>query len=74
MSGTFDYFGRLSHLDYTAKLTAERIGNRKIFHGEMIRHGFCAIDIEWWHFTLNNKPYPDVYFTFPVTYLNKSAT
>ena len=21
---------------------------------------------EWWHFTLENEPYPDTYFTFPV--------
>ncbi len=20
----------------------------------------------WWHFTLENEPYPDTYFTFPV--------
>ena len=32
----------------------------------MLRHGFRPLDNEWWHFTLNNEPFPDTYFTFPV--------
>ena len=35
----------------------------------MLRHGFNPIDSEWWHFTLNNEPYPDTYFEFPVKML-----
>jgi D-alanyl-D-alanine dipeptidase len=32
----------------------------------MEKHGFRNYDKEWWHFTLNNEPYPDTYFNFPV--------
>ena len=32
----------------------------------MIAHGFKPLVEEWWHFTLENEPYPDTYFTFPV--------
>src|SRR5262249_34560409 len=30
------------------------------------RGGFRPYDREWWHFTLNNEPFPDTYFDFPV--------
>lgn len=29
--------------------------------------GFDRYDCEWWHYTLRNEPYPDVYFDFPIT-------
>ena len=32
----------------------------------MIKAGFLGIDSEWWHFTLENEPYPDTYFDFDV--------
>src|SRR5262249_23614436 len=32
----------------------------------MRRGGFRPYDKEWWHFTLNNEPFPDTYFDFPV--------
>lgn len=67
MGGTFDYFGELSHPDYTGSLTKEQLANRKILRDSMLRHGFKPLDTEWWHFTLENEPYPDTYFTFPVS-------
>ena len=77
MGGTFDWFGRESHPDYggnpktgkykgNAQITAEQFHNRMILREAMLRHGFKAIDEEWWHFTLKNEPFPDTYFTFPV--------
>lgn len=66
MGGTFDYFGERSHPDYTKDLTAEQIDNRGILRDAMTRHGFRPLDTEWWHFTLNQEPYPNTYFTFPV--------
>ena len=27
------------------------------------------VDTEWWHFTLNDQPFPDTYFIFPVKQL-----
>lgn len=71
MGGTFDYFGELSHPDYTGELTETQINNRMILRDAMIRNGFKPLDTEWWHFTLADEPYPDMYFTFPVTALQK---
>ena len=47
-------------------ITAEQFANRMILREAMVRHGFKALDSEWWHFTLKDEPYPDTYFTFPV--------
>ncbi len=65
MGGTFDYFGQLSHPDYT-DITEEQYQNRMILRDAMLSHGFKPLEEEWWHFTLENEPYPDTYFTFPV--------
>ena len=66
MGGTFDYFGERSHPDYKGDLTKKQLANRKILRDAMLRHGFKPLDTEWWHFTLENEPYPYTYFTFPV--------
>ncbi len=66
MGGTFDYFGELSHPDYK-DITEEQYNNRMILRDAMLEHGFMPLDQEWWHFTLNDEPYPDTYFTFPVS-------
>ena len=65
MGGTFDYFGELSHPDYT-DITEEQYENRMILREAMMKHGFKPLEEEWWHFTLVDEPYPDTYFTFPV--------
>ncbi len=67
MGGTFDYFGVESHPDYVGKLTKTQLKNRKYLRDVMIKHGFKPLDTEWWHFTLKDEPYPDMYFTFKVT-------
>ena len=65
MGGTFDYFGELSHPDYKG-ITDEQYNNRMILRDAMVNNGFRPLEEEWWHFTLENEPYPDTYFTFPV--------
>jgi len=65
MGGPFDFFEELSHPDYP-EITREQYANRMFLLELMNRHGFRPIDSEWWHFTLENEPYPDTYFTFPV--------
>ena len=65
MGGTFDYFGELSHPDYT-DITEEQYANRMILREAMLNHGFKPLPEEWWHFTLENEPFPDTYFTFPI--------
>lgn len=67
MGGTFDYFGQRSHPDYQGDLTAEQAGNRKRLRKVMMDHGFRPLSTEWWHFTLEGEPYPNTYFTFPVS-------
>ena len=66
MGGPFDFFGELSHPDYRG-ITDEQYENRMLLQGVMKRNGFLPIDCEWWHFMLENEPYPDVYFEFPVS-------
>lgn len=70
MGGTFDYFGELSHPAYKG-ITQTQFKNRMILRKAMIKHGFRPLEEEWWHFTLENEPYPDTYFTFPVTMLKQ---
>ena len=65
MGGTFDYFGELSHPDYK-DITEQQYANRMLLREVMLKHGFKPLPEEWWHFTLENEPYPDTYFTFPV--------
>ena len=65
MGGTFDFFGEKSHPDY-AGVSNEQHKNRLFLQRLMVKHGFCPLDSEWWHFTLENEPWPDTYFTFPV--------
>ena len=66
MGSPFDYFGEISRPGYTADLTEEQVRNRGILRAAMLAHGFKGIGTEWWHFTLEDEPYPDTYFDFPV--------
>lgn len=65
MGGTFDFFGERSHPDWAGASEAQR-ANRMLLQGLMVKHGFRPLAEEWWHFTLENEPWPDTYFTFPV--------
>lgn len=66
MGGTFDYFGRESHPDYKG-ITNEQYNNRMILRDAMMSHGFKPLETEWWHFTLEDEPYKDIYFNFPIS-------
>ena len=65
MGGTFDFFGIQSHPDYK-DITDAQYDNRMILRDAMTSHGFKPLEEEWWHFTLENEPFPDTYFTFPI--------
>lgn len=73
MGSPFDYFGELSHPD-CRDVTDEQYDNRMLLQRVMVRNGFVPIDCEWWHFTLADEPYPNTYFSFPVSsaYLRRS--
>lgn len=66
MGGPFDFFGELSHPDYTETLTETQIKNRSVLRNAMLSTGFLPSASEWWHFTLKNEPYPETYFDFPI--------
>ena len=66
MGSPFDLFSPVSHPDYRG-ITEEQYANRMNLQQVMVRNGFKPIDCEWWHFTLENEPYPDTYFEFPVS-------
>ena len=66
MGSTFDLFSEVSHPDYRG-ISDEQYENRMTLRKAMLRNGFLPIDCEWWHFSLADEPYPDVYFEFPVS-------
>lgn len=81
MGGTFDWFGLESHPDFGGnpetqvykpnhRISAQQFANRMVLRNAMMRHGFKPLETEWWHFTLENEPFKDTYFTFPVKELN----
>ncbi|MDO5447519.1 MAG: M15 family metallopeptidase [Prevotellaceae bacterium] len=75
MGCTYDYFGLASHPDVQPgqevgaykPINEQQYANRMILRKAMLDHGFKPYDCEWWHFTLENEPFPDTYFTFPVS-------
>ena len=40
--------------------------NRETLREIMLRYGFNPLREEWWHFTLDDEPFPDTYFDFPI--------
>lgn len=66
MGSPFDLFSKISHPD-NRDITQEQYDNRMTLRNVMMKNGFAPIDCEWWHFTLENEPYPETYFDFPVS-------
>ncbi|KFN38321.1 D-alanyl-D-alanine dipeptidase [Smithella sp. F21] len=65
MGTGFDCFHQLSH-PKNKDLGTQQRSNRLLLKTLMAKYGFRNLPEEWWHFTLNNEPYPDTYFNFPV--------
>ncbi len=65
MGTAFDLFDVKSHTDHS-DLSEEVRHNRQFLKRMMAKHGFRNLPEEWWHYTLNDEPYPDTYFNFPV--------
>lgn len=65
MGTPFDFFGPESWPDYRDLEAAVR-AHRALLQQAMLRQGFRPLKEEWWHFTLNQEPWPDRYFDFPV--------
>lgn len=65
MGSGFDFFGPASWPEYGA-VSPEQRAHRMLLQSLMKQFGFKPYSREWWHFTLENEPYPDTYFNFPV--------
>lgn len=65
MGSPYDFFDPVSWPSDTS-ITAQQQANRMKLREAMLAHSFRALDTEWWHFTLEGEPFPDVYFDFPV--------
>jgi D-alanyl-D-alanine dipeptidase len=65
MGGDFDLMDVRSHHG-ALELPPAAARNRQILREIMEKSGFVAYEMEWWHYSLKNEPYPDRYFDFPV--------
>ncbi|AZK49003.1 peptidase M15 [Paenibacillus lentus] len=65
MGGIHDFLGEISAHD-AAGLTEVQAENRLLLKETMMAVGFKPYRKEWWHYTLNNEPYPKKYFDFDV--------
>jgi D-alanyl-D-alanine dipeptidase len=65
MGSPWDFFGEISHHD-SPLVDDDATANRNLLRTVMIDHGFKPITTEWWHYTLENEPFPETYFDFAV--------
>jgi zinc D-Ala-D-Ala dipeptidase len=65
MGTDWDFFGPDSW-PHSFTVTPQQRANRMFLHHMMRKHGFKPHEKEWWHFTLENEPYPDQYFDTPI--------
>jgi D-alanyl-D-alanine dipeptidase len=69
MGASFDLFDEASWYE-SKQIDATCKTMRAYLRTMMKKHGFRSSEQEWWHFTLNNEPYPagqdSSYFKFPI--------
>ena len=65
MGTNWDFFSP-SSWPQSSIVTLQQRANRLLLYNVMSKHGFKPHNEEWWHFTLENEPYPDHYFDFPI--------
>ncbi len=65
MGTPFDFFDPKSG-PASLEVTSQQRTNRLLLRSLMSKHGFVPVEEEWWHFTLDNEPYADKYFDFPI--------
>lgn len=65
MGTPWDFFSPTS---WPGNLTfgPQQRAHRMLLQTLMVQHGFLPLREEWWHFTLDEEPFPDTYFNFPV--------
>ena len=65
MGTPWDYFGPRSW-PASLEVTPQQRANRMLLQSLMVKHGFRPLAEEWWHFTLEDEPFPETYFDFVV--------
>lgn len=65
MGTAWDFFDLKSWPSSTL-VTAQQAANRMLLRTIMIENGFRPLREEWWHFGLENEPFPDTYFEFEI--------
>lgn len=61
MGTPWDFFD-LTSWPSSKKPSAKQRANRALLRSVMIAQNFRSLETEWWHFTLNDEPYPESYF------------
>ncbi|MCL1126294.1 M15 family metallopeptidase [Shewanella surugensis] len=65
MGTHWDFFGEESWTHHIA-ISPEQRENRMLLQQVMTQAGFRGLKQEWWHFSLENEPFSQTYFNFPV--------
>jgi D-alanyl-D-alanine dipeptidase len=65
MGTDYDFFGKESWPS-NMKISASQRANRMLLQSLMKKNGFRPLKEEWWHFTMDDEPFPNTYFDFPV--------
>jgi zinc D-Ala-D-Ala dipeptidase len=65
MGSSFDLFDQVSRYE-SGLISPGHQENRRYLKQKMEEGGFKNYELEWWHFTLKNEPYPDTYFDFSI--------
>lgn len=65
MGSPYDFFGEISW-PFSSYISDVARKNRLLLRAVMVKHGFKPYKNEWWHFTLNEEPYPETYFDFTI--------
>jgi D-alanyl-D-alanine dipeptidase len=66
MGGDHDLMDPISHHGASGLRPLED-RNRQQLCSIMESSGFARYPTEWWHYTLDNEPYRDTYFDFPIS-------
>lgn len=65
MGGDHDLMDPISHHGATG-ITRAEAANRRHLRSVMESCGFGSYECEWWHYTLEDEPFPHTYFDFAI--------
>jgi D-alanyl-D-alanine dipeptidase len=65
MGGGYDVMDEISHHEARG-IGRDEAGNRQRLAAIMEGCGFSSYACEWWHYTLEDEPFPHTYFDFPI--------